>query len=179
MTDPVSSRPVETEPTASTRAASPSRSWTPAAALRELVENLGGLLSRGAIAGLVAGWAFILINMGWASSHGKPAVAPFLSISTIFYGTSVPLHTPTSVAVGVAMHLGLSLLFGMIFALAVPFLRRVWMLALGALVYGILLWVINFEIFGNTIFPWLNPRHTERMRERSFIVRLAVQAPPL
>ncbi len=42
------------------------------------------------------------------------------------------------------MHLALSLLFGMIIALAVPFLRRVWMQALGAAVYGILLWVINF-----------------------------------
>lgn len=129
------------------------------AASRELVENLGGLLSRGAIAGLVAGWGFILINMGWASSHGKPAVAPFLSISTIFYGTSAPLHNPMSVAVGVVMHLALSLLFGMVFALAVPFLRRVWILALGAAVYGILLWVINFEIFGNTLFPWFtNPK---------------------
>ncbi len=62
--------------------------------------------------------------MGWASSHGKPAVGPFLSISTIFYGTNAPLHNPTSVAVGVVMHLALSLLFGMIIALAVPFLRR-------------------------------------------------------
>jgi len=46
--------------------------------------GLGALCARGAIAGLVAGFAFILANMWYAGAHGKPSVAPFRDISTVF-----------------------------------------------------------------------------------------------
>lgn len=37
---------------------------------------------------------FILANMWYAVGSSKPAVAPFLAISTIFHGSAMPVMTP-------------------------------------------------------------------------------------
>ena len=81
--------------------------------------NLGGLCARGAVAGLVAGIAFILANMWYAGAHGKPAVAPFLDISTVFHDSDRPnlTNAPFDVVVGLVTHVGLSMLFGIVFGL--------------------------------------------------------------
>ncbi|MFH0241312.1 hypothetical protein ACGRHY_02475 [Streptomyces sp. HK10] len=38
--------------------------------------DLGGLLARGAAAGVFAGTGFLLANMWYAVSHGMPGIAP-------------------------------------------------------------------------------------------------------
>ncbi len=119
--------------------------------------TIGEMAGRGAVAGLFGGLFFILANMWFAVAHGKPAIAPFLSISTIFFGSDKPMMTPEAVVAGVIVHLMLSLLYGMVFAVVVlPFLRNHLALVIGALVYGLLLYVVNFQILARIFFPFFN-----------------------
>lgn len=114
----------------------------------------------GVVAGLFGGFAFALANMWFAGAHGKPSVAPFLSISTIFHGQDVPVMSAQNVVIGLVLHIALSMLFGLVFGLlVVPLLRTTTLLVAGAIVYGLGLFVVNFEIFGRTLFPWFsNPK---------------------
>jgi uncharacterized membrane protein YagU involved in acid resistance len=134
--------------------------------LRQLGWQLGDLFTRGAVAGIAAGFVFLLANMGYATTQGKPSLAPFMDISTIFHGTDKPASmTPTvdMLATGAVVHISLSIAFGIGFALLVgafaPFLRS-WPVLVGAgVVYGLALYVVNFQIFGNTLFEWFtNPK---------------------
>jgi len=59
--------------------------------------------------------------------------------------------------VGLVTHTGLSILFGIGFALlvtTVPTLRRAPLLVGAAIAYGLLLYLVNFQILGRTLFPW-------------------------
>ena len=134
--------------------------------LRALAWHLGDLFTRGAVAGLAAGFVFLLANMAYATTQAKPAVAPFMDISTIFHGTDKPASmTPTvdMLATGAMVHFTLSIAFGVVFALLVgafsPFVRNWLVLAAAGVVYGLALYVVNFQILGNTIFEWFtNPQ---------------------
>ncbi len=127
----------------------------------EVAEAVGELVSRGSVAGFVGGVGFLLANMAFATTQGLPAVAPMIDISTIFHGTDTPTPSPENVVVGLVTHTGLSILFGIGFALlvtAVPRLRPVPFLVAAAIAYGLLLYVVNFQILGRTLFPWFtNP----------------------
>jgi hypothetical protein len=84
---------------------------------------LGGLCTRGAVAGLAAGLIFLVGNMGWAVHDGKPAAAPLIDISTIFHTQDAPAPVtaaafgPDNLMVGLVTHLTLAMLFGIGFAL--------------------------------------------------------------
>ena len=71
-----------------------------------------------------------------------------------------------NVVTGVVLHTALSLGFGIGFAIAVrvlPWLRRPAALVGGALVYGLALYVLNFQILGRTAFPFFtNPKGPTR-----------------
>jgi hypothetical protein len=119
--------------------------------------DLGGALARGAIAGIVAGWAFLLANMWFAYSQGLPAAAPLAVIATVFSAAPAPTLTASSMLVGAVTHIGLSLGFGMGFALLLlisPPLRRPAFLVLAGIGYGLALWILNFQILGRTVFPF-------------------------
>lgn len=136
------------------------RSATTAAAV-----DFGALAARGAIGGFVAGVGFILANMWFAVSMGGPAVAPFLAISTVFHASGKPVTAPQALPVevvtGLMTHIALSLGFGIGFGVLVallPVLRRPVMLVVGALVYGLGLYILDFQILGRTVFPFFtNP----------------------
>jgi len=114
--------------------------------------DVGGLLARGAIAGIVAGMAFLLAEMWFAVSQGKPGTSPLYAISTIFHASSAPV-------LGLTIHIVLSLGFGMGFAvLLVPWLRNLLALVLGGLGYGLALWVLDIQILGRTVFPFFAPK---------------------
>lgn len=119
---------------------------------------LDALLTRGAAAGLVAGLAFILVNMFAAQSAGKPPIAPFLAISTLFRFSDMPIMEPMAIPVevtlGLIVHLFLSALFGIVFALIAPLLRNPALLVLGGLAYGLALYLVNFQVIGRLLFPW-------------------------
>jgi uncharacterized membrane protein YagU involved in acid resistance len=86
-----------------------------------------------------------------------PAVAPLIDISTIFHGQDTPTPSPENMLVGLVTHTGLSILFGIGFALfltAVPTLRRLPLLVVAAIAYGLLLYVVNFQILGRVAFEW-------------------------
>ena len=122
-----------------------------------------GSRSRGMAAGTTAGIGFILANMWYAVAHDKPPVAPFMAISTIFHGADAPTQDPAAVpadvVAGLVLHLGLSILFGIGFAILlgiVPMPRRPLPLVVAALAYGLALYVVNFQIFGRTLFPFFS-----------------------
>jgi hypothetical protein len=128
--------------------------------------HLGDLFTRGAVAGITAGFVFLLSNMAYATTQGKPSLAPFMDISTIFHGTDKPASmTPTldMLATGAVVHFTLSIAFGVAFALLVgafaPLVRNWFVLAAAGVGYGIALYVVNFQILGNTLFEWFtNPQ---------------------
>lgn len=107
--------------------------------------------------------------MWFFEANGKPLVAPFLAISTIFHGSKMPVMSQPDVIAGLVLHLGLSLLFGMVFALGVVLLRlgsRPALLVVAAIVCGLLLYVVDFQIIGRAAFPWfVNPKGPNQIFE--------------
>jgi len=132
-----------------------------------LQRGVGDLLARGAIAGLFAGFIFLVASMGWAVKDDKPAVAPMIDISTIFHNQDAPKPVqalefgPDNLVVGTTTHLMLSMVFGIGFALiaaAVLRGRGPGLLALGGIGYGLLLYLVNFQVLGRIFFEWFtNP----------------------
>lgn len=135
---------------------------------RALVLRLGDWISRGSIAGLAAGLPFLLAEMGWATHKGLPGVAPMLDMSTIFHGTDKPtmdpMKIPADVVIGFVTHLNLAIAFGIIFALVTPLFRNGLVLLGAGAAYGVLLYVVNIQILGNTVFEWF----TSPMIDQSF-----------
>ncbi|MGI8729491.1 MAG: hypothetical protein ACR2LK_05795, partial [Solirubrobacteraceae bacterium] len=64
------------------------------------------------VAGVAAGFVFILSNMIYATSQDLPAIAPFLAIGTIFFFDDKPMMTLEYALSGVMTHFSLSILFG-------------------------------------------------------------------
>jgi uncharacterized membrane protein YagU involved in acid resistance len=116
--------------------------------------ELGDRVARGTVAGLAAGLVFLVANMLWATNSDLPAVAPLVDISTIFNFDEVANPTTENMFIGLVTHLTLSAAFGVAFALLVPLLREVRLLTLGAVAFGLGLYVVNFQILGRTAFPW-------------------------
>lgn len=119
-----------------------------------LMRGLDERLARGVVAGIGAGLLFLLANMWYADSQGLPAVAPLFDISTIFYFTDKPDPIPENAAVGLVVHLALSAGFGVLFAIFAPMFSSGRMLALATLVFGLALYVVNFQILGRIFFEW-------------------------
>lgn len=128
---------------------------------------VGDLVTRGVAGGLSGGVAFAIANMYYADAHGKPAVAPFLAIATIFHHQKMPMMSPENVVTGLVLHVALSMVFGVVFALVVvPVARGAGMLVAGGVAYGLVLFVVNFEIFGRAFFPWFtNPKGPNQLFE--------------
>ncbi len=126
---------------------------------RPALATVADLVTRGAVAGLLGGLVFAVANMYFAVTHGKPSVAPFLAISTIFQATESPTMDAQSVITGLVLHLGLSMLFGVAFALLVAsWVRKPLLLVLGSLVFGVVLYLVNFQVVARLFFPFfLNP----------------------
>jgi hypothetical protein len=116
--------------------------------------EFGDRVARGTIAGVAAGLVFLVANMLWATNSDLPAVAPLVDISTIFNFDDVAHPTTANMFTGLVTHLTLSAAFGVTFALLVPLLRDVRMLTIGAVAFGVALYVVNFQILGRTAFPW-------------------------
>ena len=115
-------------------------------------EPLGRRLVRGAVGGVAAGLVFAAVTMWFADSTGGPAEMPLRMIATIVQGDAAMADGSTSPALGVAVHLVLSALFGMAFALVVPRLRTNGTVALAGTAYGLLLYVVNFLVLAPLAF---------------------------
>ena len=124
------------------------------AAESPLLKGLDERLARGVVAGVAAGLLFLLANMWYADSQGLPAVAPLFDISTIFYFSDQPDPVPVNAAVGLVVHLALSAAFGALIAVFAPLFASGRVLALGAVGFGLLLYVVNFQVLGRIAFDW-------------------------
>jgi uncharacterized membrane protein YagU involved in acid resistance len=113
---------------------------------RQVEEPLAGRLLRGALGGVLAGLVFAGVTMWFAHSTGGKADMPLRMISTIVKGDAAMAAGTASPALGAVVHVALSALFGMVFALAVPRFRTNGTVALAGTVYGLLLYVINFLV---------------------------------
>jgi hypothetical protein len=111
-------------------------------------------LARGVVAGLAAGLLFLLANMWYADNQGLPAVAPLYDISTIFHFADEPQPSPENLAVGLIVHLTLSAAFGATFALLAPVVKGSARLVAASAVFGLVLYVVNFQILGRLFFEW-------------------------
>ncbi len=130
------------------------------ATTRSRVKELGfsELLMVGAVAGLFAGFLFILANMWYTPTQNLPATAPFNAIGTIFYRDAMPQLTPAYAIVGLITHFSLSIAFGVTFALlVVPLLSNTRALIFGAVGYGLLLYIVNYQILGRLVFKFFDP----------------------
>lgn len=122
--------------------------------LQRSIQGLDERLTRGVVAGIAAGLVFLLLNMGWATKSDLPGVAPLIDIATIFNVTDTPDPTPENLAIGLVTHLTLSMFFGLGFAVILPWLGTVRSLTLGAVGFGVGLYILNFQVLGRTAFPW-------------------------
>lgn len=104
-------------------------------------------LVRGAIGGIVAGLVFIFVTMWFASSmpEGQPG-NPLRLISTIVKGKSALEDGTASVGTGWVVHIVISALFGIVFALIVPIFRTNGTVALAGGLFGAALFVVDFLV---------------------------------
>lgn len=109
-------------------------------------------LVRGVVAGEVSGAVFALVTVWFTTSVGMAGNTAFLMMSTIAKGGG-QVDESSDVATGVLVHLGLSALFGVIFALLLPKMRTNGTLLLSAGVYGLVVYLVNFRIFSPVFFP--------------------------
>ena len=130
------------------------RGYEAGAALVPARAEVGDRVARGTVAGVAAGLMFLVANMLWATKSDLPAVAPLVDISTIFNFDDVANPTTENMFIGLVTHLTLSAGFGVAFALLVPLLRGLRLLAAGGVAFGVALYLVNFQILGRTVFPW-------------------------
>jgi hypothetical protein len=113
--------------------------------------SLVSRLVRGAAAGVGAGIVFIAITMWFADSMGDPARMPLHMIATVVQGDDAMMEGDTNATVGAIVHLVISAGYGIAFALVLPWLRTDAIVAAAATLFGVVLYVVNFEILA----PWL------------------------
>ena len=118
-------------------------------------EPLHGRLYRGALGGLISGMVFAGVTMWFAATQppGRADMPLHMIASIVQGGKQAVMAGQTSAAIGVAVHVVLSIAFGVVFALIVPWLRTNGTVALAGLVYGIALYVVNFLILAPLLFP--------------------------
>lgn len=120
--------------------------------ISESDDVIGARIVRGVIVGFLAGLAFLALNAWFSASTGGPAVRPLGLISSIVLGADA-LPDDVNPIVGFLVHSGISVLYGVIFALVAPFLRTNAMVAIGGVVFGFALFVLNFLVLANTVLP--------------------------
>ena len=122
----------------------------------------------GAEGGLVAGLAFILADMGWSRLHGEPATTPIHGVASVFNVSDYIERTPDDLAIGIFTHAWLAALFGIVFALLLPLaggrLRayaggELRTLFLAGALYGLALYVVNYQVMGHLVFKWFTGPH--------------------
>ncbi len=119
-----------------------------------LMDDIDARLVRGVVAGTAAGLLFLLANMWYADSQGLPAVAPLYDISTIFHFADKPQPSPENLAIGLVVHLTLSAAFGATAAFLAPLVSGPGRLIGMSVAFGLVLYVVNFQILGRLFFEW-------------------------
>lgn len=130
------------------------------------------IVPAGVTGGLVAGVALGVVQFLIAAARKEGALLPFRLVASLALGTRAfdpTASTALVMLVGVLLHLALAALFGVVFgtllAFAFQLSARRWLMVLFGLLYGFLLWEINFL----AILPLLYPDLVERIEFSSQI----------
>jgi hypothetical protein len=116
-------------------------------------EGISERVLRVVIGGGIAGGVFIAVTMWFASSLGDPANGPLMMISTIIQGEGAMKAGTANPTIGLVVHAVLSILFALVFSLFVSRLKTNGTVALAGIVYGALLYIVNFLIIAPIAFP--------------------------
>jgi hypothetical protein len=108
---------------------------------------------RGVVGGEVAGVVFALVTVWFTTSLDMGRDMALLMMSTVASGRDSIDAGTASVATGVGVHLILSAGFGVVFSLAVPKMRTNGTLLLAGGVYGLIVYLVNFQILSPLFFP--------------------------
>ncbi|WP_026533785.1 hypothetical protein [Arthrobacter sp. H14] len=119
----------------------------------QMKPGLAAYALRGAMGGIFGGAVFIGVTMWFAATQGNPPAAPFGLISSIVLGADSLTAGAASVPLGVLIHTINSLIFGIILGLIAARLPSNISIAVAGLVYGLLLYLMNFQLIGRFIFP--------------------------
>jgi hypothetical protein len=118
------------------------------------------ILEAGAVAGLIAGVAMVLVAMTYASAIGIGLWRPLKAVAATFVGTSAYAMGPRAVLIGVAIHIFTSVAVGILFAFVVPRdVSLVPALALGALAGVAVLVVLNIVVLPTSDWTGGERRH--------------------
>jgi hypothetical protein len=117
---------------------------------------------QGVGSGLVAGSMFAAAQVVAAVTTGDSAIIAFRRSASVLLGPAALTTTPTAIAIGVGLiaHAYLSTMYGLSYgvynsALSASTRRSApRQAAIGAL-YGVVLWLVNLQLFARIVFPWL------------------------
>lgn len=112
--------------------------------------STGSWLGKGLVAGFLAGVVFIALNSWFATTMGRPALAPFTLIATLAQG---PPPGQATVWIGMAIHAVLSALLGLVFAVLVAALRgrSTGLLLWAGLIYGAVVYIVAFQVLSRFV----------------------------
>ncbi len=123
--------------------------------------GVGAWVVSGGVTGMVAGIVFAIFEMVVAALMDQGFFMPLRMIAAIVLGEEAldPSYAlVTAALVGLAVHMALSALFGMVLAGgagSVGALResRFGLIA-AATLFGLVLWLVNFFLIAPVLFPW-------------------------
>ncbi|MHB1133735.1 MAG: DUF6789 family protein [Chloroflexota bacterium] len=129
--------------------------------------NVVGVFLHGAIGGILGGVAFALAQVVAAVLAGQPSWQPLQLIASILMGDRVLMESDFTGQVLLAallVHMVLSVTYGIIlmllavagFAVLAPGKS----MALVGMVFGLILWFINFYVIAPAAFPWFDRAST-------------------
>jgi hypothetical protein len=120
-------------------------------------------------AGAVAGFILAIVSIALSSAAGRDPDLPFRVFHSLWFGdlpfrehAGGPPRDYDVMIVGSVVHLGMSVLTGVGFALIATGTARIrrrplsleTLTAMG-IGYGLLLWLVNFQLLGRILYPWL------------------------
>lgn len=119
-------------------------------------------INEGVRFGLIAGLIFGLMEIVGAIVMGDPALMPLRMFSSVVLGQEAMMETGlgTAVVVGLIAHFAISALYGLIYGLVnarftagrerTRYGSQAWI----GLLFGLGVWLVNFQIIARFLYPW-------------------------
>ena len=134
---------------------------------REREAFAGTVLREGLLGGLVAGAVFAIAQMLLAVAMGASYTTPWAFFASILLGQGAitgPFTLATFI-VGFVVHFVLSALFGLIWGATAKSVSRgirdeYGAHAVAAMVYGLVIWLVNFQVIARFVYPWFLETNT-------------------
>lgn len=127
-----------------------------------MASDVGRSVKEGAIGGLIAGAIFAVAYVLASMIAGDAAIVPFRRLASVLLGPDALTSVSATAAVFVALvaHFYLSTMFGLFYgiynsALTMKTRSSMQRQAIVGSLYGVILWLINYNIFARYRYPWL------------------------